>query len=163
MFLLRMITLFFRCVTYTAPPFFKKQSKNTLSVCVLNHFSHVRLFAALWAVAFQASLFMGFSGQEYWSGLPCPPLGYLPNPGIETASLISSTLAGGFFTTSATWEDLDAGKDWGQEKKGATEDEMVEWHHQLNWHEFEQTPGDRGGQGSLACCSLRGHKESDTT
>ena len=100
-----MITLFFRCVTYTAPPFFKKQSKNTLSVCVLNHFSHVRLFAALWAVAFQASLFMGFSGQEYWSGLPCPPLGYLPNPGIETASLISSTLAGGFFTTSATWEE----------------------------------------------------------
>ena len=67
--------------------------------------SRVRLFAALWAVAFQASLFMGFSGQEYWSGLPCPPLGYLPNPGIETASLISSTLAGGFFTTSATWEE----------------------------------------------------------
>ena len=45
-----------------------------------------------------------------------------------------------------------AGKYWGQEK-GETEDEMVGWHHQLNRHEFEQTPGDREGQGSLACCS----------
>ena len=44
-----------------------------------------------------------------------------------------------------------------------TEDEMVEWHHRLNAHEFEQTLGDREGQGSLACCSPRGHKELDTT
>ena len=44
-----------------------------------------------------------------------------------------------------------------------TEDEMVGWHHQLNEHEFEQTPGDGGGQGSLACCSSWCHKESDTT
>ena len=47
----------------------------------------------------------------------------------------------------------DAGKDRGQEEKGATEDEMVRWHHRLNGHEFEQTPGDGEGQGSLACCS----------
>ena len=45
-----------------------------------------------------------------------------------------------------------AGKDWGQEKKRATEAEMVGWHHGLNGHEFEQTPGDTGGQGSLVCC-----------
>ena len=49
-----------------------------------------------------------------------------------------------------------------QEEKGATEDEMVGWHHCLNRHEFEQTPGDSEGQGSLACCSPLGHKESDT-
>ena len=45
--------------------------------------------------------------------------------------------------------------DWGQEEKRATEDEMVQWHHWLNWHEFEQTPGDGEGQGSLVCCSDR--------
>ena len=58
--------------------------------------------------------------------------------------------------------DPDAGKDWRQEEKGMTEDEMVGWHHQLNGHEFDQAPGDGEGQGSLAC-SPWGHKESDTT
>ena len=61
-----------------------------------------------------------------------------------------------------TWEDPDSGKDWGQEK-GETEDEMAGWHHWLNGHKFEQTPGDSEGQGSLACCSPWGHKESATT
>ena len=56
----------------------------------------------------------------------------------------------------------DAGKDWRQEK-GMTEDEMVEWHYQLNGYEFEQAPGDGEGQGSLACCSPWGRKESDMT
>ena len=58
----------------------------------------------MWTIAHQAPLSMGFSRQEYWSGLPCPPPGDLPNPGIEPASLLSPALAGGFFTTSATWE-----------------------------------------------------------
>ena len=57
----------------------------------------------------------------------------------------------------------DAGKDWGQEEKGAIEVEMVGWHHQLYGHEFEQTPGDSEEQGSLVCCSPWGHKESDMT
>ena len=57
----------------------------------------------------------------------------------------------------------DAGKDWGQEKKGMIKDKMVGWYHQLNGHELEQAPGDGEGQGSLACCSPRGHKESDMT
>ena len=61
------------------------------------------------------------------------------------------------------WKDPDAGKDWRQEEKGTTEDKMVGWHHQLNGHEFAQTLGDGEGQGSLACFSQRGHKESDTT
>ena len=60
-------------------------------------------------------------------------------------------------------KDPDAGKDWGQEEKGTTEDEMVGWHHQLNGHEFEQTLGYSEGQGSLACCGSWGRKESDTT
>jgi len=60
-----------------------------------------------------------------------------------------------------TGKDPDAHKDCGQEKKGKIEDEMVGWHHQLNGHEFEQTSGDSEGQGSLACCSPRGHIESD--
>ena len=60
-------------------------------------------------------------------------------------------------------KDPDAGKDWKQEEKGTTEDEMVGWHHWLDWHEFEQAPGDGDGQGSLAACSPWGCKELDTT
>ena len=60
-------------------------------------------------------------------------------------------------------KDPDAGKDWRQEEKGMTEDEMVGWHHWFNGHEFEQTPGNGEGQGSLACCSPWGRKELDMT
>ena len=49
-------------------------------------------------------------------------------------------------------KDSDAGRDWGQEEKGTTEDKMAEWHHRLDGHEFECTPGDGDGQGGLACC-----------
>ena len=62
-----------------------------------------------------------------------------------------------------TWKDPDAGKDWGQEEKGMTEDEMVGWHHWLNGHGFGWTPGVGDGQGGLLCCSSWGHKELDTT
>ena len=61
------------------------------------------------------------------------------------------------------WKDHDAGKDWGQEEKGTTEDEMVGWYHWLNGHEIAQTPGVGDGQGGLACCSPWSRKESDTT
>ena len=60
-------------------------------------------------------------------------------------------------------KDPDPRKDWEEEEKGTTEDEMVGWHHRLNGHEFGWTPGVGDGQGSLACCSSWGHKESDTT
>ena len=60
-------------------------------------------------------------------------------------------------------KDPDAGRDWGQEEKGTTEDEMAGWHHRLDGHEFEWTPGVGDGQGGLACCNSWGHKESDTT
>ena len=60
-------------------------------------------------------------------------------------------------------EKTDAGRDWGQEEKGTTEDEVAGWHHQLNGHEFEWTPGVGNGQGGLVCCDSWGCKESDTT
>ena len=60
-------------------------------------------------------------------------------------------------------KDSDAGRDWGQEEKGTTEDEMAGWHHRLNGHEFEWTPGVGDGQGGLACCYSWGHKESNMT
>ena len=64
---------------------------------MLSRFSRVRFLVTPWSVALQAR-------QEYWSGLPCPPPGDLPDPGIEPLSLTSPALAGWFFTTSATWE-----------------------------------------------------------
>ena len=60
-------------------------------------------------------------------------------------------------------KDSDAGRDWGQEEKGTTEDEMAGWHHRLDGHEFGWTPGVGDGQGGLACCSSWGRKELDTT
>ena len=60
-------------------------------------------------------------------------------------------------------KDPDSGKDWTQEKKRMTEDEMVGWHHWLTGQEFQQAPGDGEGQGSLACCRPRDHKESNMT
>ena len=75
-----------------------------INVHMLSCFSHARLFVTPWPVARQAPLPMGFSRQEYWSGVPCPPSGDLPDLRIEPMSLTSSALAGRFFTTGATWE-----------------------------------------------------------
>ena len=75
-----------------------------VGVCVVSHFSCIRLFATLWTIVLQVSLSMRFSRQEYWSGLPCPPPGDPPNPGIKPVSLMSPALAGRFFTTSTAWE-----------------------------------------------------------
>ena len=59
-------------------------------------------------------------------------------------------------------KDPDARRDWRQKEMGTTKGEMVGWHHQMDGHEFEQAPGVSDGQGSLVCCSLWGHKKSDT-
>ena len=72
------------------------------AACVLSYFRCVRLFVTPMDCSPPGPLSMGFSRQEYWSRLPCPPPGDLPNPGIQPASLASPVLAGGFFTTSAT-------------------------------------------------------------
>ena len=71
---------------------------------MLNHFSHVQLIATPWTVARQAPPSMGFSRQEHWSGLPCPPLRDFPHPRIETKILMSPAFVGGFFTTNTTWQ-----------------------------------------------------------
>ena len=68
--------------------------------------SRVQLFVILWTVARQDAWSMRFSRQECWSRLPSPPLGDLPYPGIKPVCLTSHALAGGFFTTNATWEDM---------------------------------------------------------
>ena len=75
-----------------------------MSACVLHRFSCVQLCVTLWTEVRLVPLSMGFFRQEYWSGLSCPHPADLPDPGIEPASLMSSALTGGFFTTSATWE-----------------------------------------------------------
>ena len=73
-------------------------------ICVLSCFSRVRLCATTWTITRQIPLSMGLSRQEYWSGLAFPPSGDLLDPGVEPATLSSPALAGGFLTTSATWE-----------------------------------------------------------
>ena len=73
---------------------------------MLSQLSCVQLFATLCTVAHHAPLSMGFSRQEYWRGMPCPTPGDLPDLGVEPACLTSPALAGGFFTTSATWEAI---------------------------------------------------------
>ena len=76
-----------------------------LCICVLHaKLLQSHLFVTLWTTTRQAPLSMRFFRQEYWRGLLCSPPGSLPNPGIETTSLMSPALAGSFFTTSATWE-----------------------------------------------------------
>ena len=73
-------------------------------LCCAKSFSHVQLFATPLTAACQAPLSIGSSRQEDWSGSPCPPPGDLSDPGIKSASLTSPALAGGLFTTAATWE-----------------------------------------------------------
>ena len=90
-----------------------------LHVCVLSHFSPTLQF--LWTVTHQAPLSMGFSRQKYWSGLPCPLPGDLPDPEIEPTPLTSPALAGRLFTTGATTEKgKDWVEEWGKEKTAST-------------------------------------------
>ena len=72
--------------------------------CVLSCFSLVWLFVTLWTVAYQVPLFMGFSKQVYWSGLPCPSPGNLPDLGIKLISFAILALVGGFLTTAPSWK-----------------------------------------------------------
>ena len=104
--------------------------------------SHVRLFATQWTAAHRASWdFFGRTDAKAETPILWPPHA-------------NSWLIG---------KDPDAGRDWGQEEKGTAEDEMAGWHHWLDGHEFEWTPGVGDGQGGLVCCDSWGRKESDTT
>ena len=104
------------------------------SVCMLSHFSRVWLCAMLWD-------FFGRNDAKAETPVLWPPHA-------------KSWLIG---------KDSDAGRDWGQEEKGTTEDEMAGWHHWFDGRESEWTPGVGDGQGGLACCDSWGRKESDTT
>ena len=84
-----------------------KEPAQELVMCTLSRFSRVRLSSTLWTVANQAPLSMGFSREEYWSGLLCPLPGNLPHPGIELVSLMSPFLAGGGLGHSVWGADLD--------------------------------------------------------
>ena len=130
---------------------------------MLSCFSRAQLFVTLWTVARQASLPMGFSRQEYWSGLPFPSPGDLPHPGIKPRSP-TSALAGGFFTTGfpggsagkeSTCNEGDLGSIPGlvrsQEEGMATHSSVLAW----------RSPMDR--EAWWTTYSPWGHKESDTT
>ena len=80
-------------------------SHGVFVVCMLIVcFNCIQLFATLWTVAHQAPLSMGFSWQEHWSRLPCPPPAHLPNLEIKPVFPMSPALVGGFFTMNTTWE-----------------------------------------------------------
>ena len=96
-----------KCSTLVPVGYYSVLTRNeavTLATIHAQSLSRVQLFATPWTVTCQAPLSMGFSRQEYWSGLPCLPPGHLPNPGIEPKSLKSPALVGGFFTSCTTWE-----------------------------------------------------------
>ena len=100
---------------------------------VLSHFSHVCLFVTLRIIACQASLSMEFSRQEYWSGLPCPPLEDLPNPGIEPTSLKSPALADRLFTTSVIHLHNVERKCYQRNADSEKLDTCPRWNYDQNW------------------------------
>ena len=88
------------------------------------------------------------------------------SPGISLEGLIKAETPVLWPPHVKSWligKDSEAGRDWELEEKGTTENEMAGWHHWLNGHEFEWTPGVGDGQGGLACCNSWGHKESEAT
>ena len=90
----------------------KRVSEKHLLLLLLSHFSHVQLFVIPWSVANNTPLSMEFSRQEYWSGVPFPPPGDLPYPGIKPMSLASPVLAGRFFTTAPLGKSQDISDNW---------------------------------------------------
>ena len=110
-------------------------------------------------------------GEDSWESLDCKEIKPVNPKGNQSWIFIGRTDAEA--ETPVLWppdvknwligKDPDAGKDWRQEEKGTTEDEMAGWHHWLDGCESERTLGDSEGQGSLACDSPRGHKELDGT
>ena len=119
--------------------------------------------------SFSLELFLHWSPVLYWAPTdPFPfhyPKGDQPwvNFGIYDAKAETPVLWPPHEKSWLIGKDSDAGRDWEQEEKGTTEEEMAGWHHRLDGHEFEWTPGDGDGQGGLECCDSWGRKESDTT
>ena len=110
-------------------------------------------------------------GEDSWEWLDCKEIQPVHSKGDQSWVFIGRTDAKAetpilwlpYEKSWLTGKDSDAGRDWGQEEKGTTEDEMAWWHHWLDGRESEWTLGVGDGQGGLACCDSWGHKESDTT
>ena len=110
-------------------------------------------------------------GEDSWESLDCKEIQPVHSEGDQPSDFFGRNNAKA--ETPVLWplhakswligKDSDAGRDWGQEEKGTTEDEMTGWHHWLDGRESEWTPGVGNGQGGLACCDSWGHKEPDTT
>ena len=141
-----------------------------LSVCVISLFWPFLVHVWMWELDHKESWVP--KNWYFWtvvlektleSPLDCNPIGkqswiFIGRTDAEAEALIL------WLPDGKNWligKDPNAGKDWRQEEKGMTKDEMIGWHHQLDWHEFEHAPGVGDGQGSLACCSPWGHKELD--
>ena len=104
--------------------------------------------------------------QVRWSGIPISWYGLTKNSELADKNNFKICIILYILPHAKSWligKDSDAGKDWGQEEKGMTKDEMAGWHHGLDGCESGWTPGDGDGQGGLACCDSWGCKESDTT
>ena len=144
---------------------------------MLSCFSCVRFFATPWTVACQAPLSMGFSRQEYWSGLPFPSSGDLPDPGIKPVTLTSLALVGRrrqWHPTPVLLPGKSHGRrslvgcsPWGRKESDMTE--RLHFHFSLscigggNGNPLQCLPGESQGQWSLVGCCLWGCTESDTT
>ena len=110
-------------------------------------------------------------GEDSWESLDCKEIKPVNLTGNQSWKFIGRTNAEAkapilWLSDAKNWllgKDPDAGKNWKQEEKGMSEDEIIGWHHWLEGHEFEQALGIGDGQGSLVSCSPRGHKESDMT
>ena len=130
-----MILLFHRWVVSNLPKVMQLGSSSGLGfgskqpdskdhgLCML---SHIPLFATLWTETRQVSLFMGFSRREYWSGLPFPSPGDLPDAGMEPGSLATPALAGRFFYHWATWK--------AQRLYCANNETVPDWELEVTWH-----------------------------
>ena len=134
---------------------------------------HVWMWVGLWRTLSAEELMLLNSGvgEDSWESLglqgdPTSPLWRRSALGVLWKEWCLSWNSSTWSLHVKSWligKDSNAGRDWGQEEKGTTEDEMAGWHHGLDGHEFEWTLGVGDGQGGLACCDSWGHRESDMT
>ena len=125
-----------------------------MRACVLSHFSRIQFFVTLWTVAYQSPLSMGFSRQEYWSGLPCFPPGDLPDPGIEPAYLKSPALQ------DMLHKNKGVNQEWGRhgnQKKRKTKRSLILKEEKPDMYTlYVSFPGDP--RGKEPACQGRRHK-----
>ena len=137
-----------------------KRNRSCMVECLLSRFSYV-LFVTPWTVAHQAPQSMGFSRQEYWSGLPCPPPEDLPDPGIETIFQVQNRVPMHFPGSTSGKEPTCQCR---RHKRCSFSSRVGENPWRRAWQPTPVfLPGESHGQRSLADCSPWGHSEPDTT